>query len=210
MNKSIVNGFDALLACYGQQRWWPGDSPWEICAGAVLTQNTNWSNVEKAIALLKAAGALSPEAALDRPVAELEALLLPSGFFRIKARRLRNVAAWWVENVHGTKLKRELPATEWRTQLLAVNGVGPETADSILLYCFDLPVFVIDAYTRRLAARHFGVSQAISYSALQQIFTESLPRSPAMFNEYHALLVRNAKERCRKNLCSDNCPLRNI
>ena len=210
MDKRIAKGFDLLFARFGKQRWWPGDSPWEICTGAVLTQNTSWNNVEKAIALMKSAGALDPRVVVELPVAKLEELIRPSGFFRIKTHRLRNMAAWWLDNVQNSKLKPGHSTAEWRHRLLEVNGIGPETADSILLYCFNQPVFVIDAYTKRIAARHFGADPEISYHELQKIFTENLPVSPELYNEYHALLVRNAKECCRKSICLEDCPLRGI
>ncbi len=210
MDKRIGKGFDILFARFGKQHWWPGDSPWEICTGAVLTQNTSWNNVEKAIALIKSAGALDPRRVVELPVSELEELIRPSGFFRIKTRRLKNMAVWWMDNVRDSKLAAGHSTAEWRRRLLEVNGIGPETADSILLYCFSRPVFVIDAYARRISARHFGTDPEISYHELQKIFMENLPASAELFNEYHALLVRNAKECCRKNVCLENCPLRNM
>jgi endonuclease-3 related protein len=176
----------------------------------VLTQNTSWNNVEKAIALMKSAGALDPDIVVELPVSELEALIRPSGFFRIKTKRLKNMAVWWLANVRDSKLPDGRSTAEWRHRLLEVNGIGPETADSILLYCFNQPVFVIDAYTRRIAARHFGSAPESSYQELQKIFMENLPGSTEIFNEYHALLVRNAKECCRKNICLEDCPLREI
>jgi endonuclease-3 related protein len=207
MNKRIVQGYEILFEHFGRQYWWPGDSQWEICTGAVLTQNTSWSNVEKAIALIKSADALNPETIVALPVSDLEDLIRPSGFFRIKAQRLRNMAAWWLDNVRDSKLKHgNLP--EWRSRLLEINGIGQETADSILLYCFNQPTFVIDAYTKRISARHFGTDPDISYHELQDLFMNNLPCSPELFNEYHALLVRAAKDCCRKNICLPGCPLR--
>lgn len=210
MDKRIAKGFDTLFARFGKQHWWPGDSPWEICTGAVLTQNTSWSNVEKAIALIKSADALDPNVVVKLPVADLERLIRPSGFFRIKAQRLKNMAAWWLDNVQNSKLKPGCSVAEWRHRLLDVNGIGPETADSILLYCFNQPIFVIDAYTRRISARHFGTDPEISYHELQQLFMKNLSVSAELFNEYHALLVQNAKECCRKNICLEDCPLREV
>jgi endonuclease-3 related protein len=209
MNKRIVHGYEILFERFGRQYWWPGDSPWEICTGAVLTQNTNWSNVEKAITLIKSVDVLSPEKIVALPVPELEELIRHSGFFRIKTQRLRNMAAWWLDNVSDSKLKSG-SLVEWRHRLLEINGIGQETADSILLYCFKQPIFVIDAYTKRIAARHFGTKPDISYQELQRLFMDSLPCSPELFNEYHALLVRNAKECCRKNVCLPGCPLKRV
>lgn len=213
MAVTIIDAYSRLLAFYGPQHWWPGETPWEICTGAVLTQNTNWTNVEKAILALKRAEALCPRLVLSMPVAELEMLIQPSGFFRIKSVRLREAAAWWLENVDAADepIWRGRSLEIFRRDLLAVKGIGPETADSILLYCFELPVFVIDAYTRRIAIRHLGIAAAdkLEYHQLQRLFTEALPCDPQLYNEYHALLVRMAKDYCRKSVCLDGCPLGN-
>jgi endonuclease-3 related protein len=201
--------YNALYEAYGPQHWWPGDSPWEICVGAVLTQNTNWGNVEMAIANLKKNKRLDAQKILDAPDSGLEDDLRPSGYFRVKSVRLRNVSRWWLDNVTpDSKLKGpEKPQAFWRESILSVNGVGPETADSILLYSFGLPVFVIDAYTKRIMARHFGFDPDIEYHELQKFFTDRLPSSAELYNEFHALFVRAAKERCRKNTCLPGCPL---
>ncbi len=210
MNRELlIAAYDVMYKAYGPQHWWPGDTPWEICVGAVLTQNTNWGNVEKAIALIKQANALDPNVIIDMPRADLEEAIRPSGFFRLKADRLLEVTRWWFDNVD----KNDQPVwkgrglEEYRCDLLAVKGVGPETADSILLYCFDLPTFVIDAYTKRIFSRHFGISPDIDYHELQKIFMNNLPVDPVLYNEYHALIVRAAKEHCRKNACEADCPL---
>jgi endonuclease-3 related protein len=206
----IQQTFDVLFEAFGEQFWWPGDSPWEIAVGAVLTQNTSWTNVEKAIDNLKAIDCLDPHKTLQLPIPELEKAIYPSGFFRMKTQRLRAFTAWWLENVNDeSKLKPSNRTVEnWRNNLLQVNGVGPETADSILLYAFDLPVFVIDAYTRRIASRHLGIASDISYNELQKIFMDNLSHDPAVYKEYHALLVHNAKNYCRKNECLTGCPLK--
>ena len=207
----IFAAYERLYAAYGPQYWWPGDSPWEIGVGAVLTQNTSWNNVEKAIVRLKTSGPMVPETVVSMTDADLEDAILPSGFFRLKTRRLRAFTAWWQSNTVADRPfwnGRGLP--EFRRDLLAVNGIGPETADSVLLYCFDLPVFVIDAYTRRLAERHLGLGPVGDYHLLQQRFTENLPSDVRLYNEYHALIVRAAKESCRKNGCNDKCLLKNF
>ncbi|MDD3119005.1 MAG: hypothetical protein PHQ27_07495 [Victivallales bacterium] len=207
----LLAAYEQLHAAYGPQHWWPGDSPWEIGIGAVLTQNTSWTNVEKAIAALKASGPLTPAVMAAMTDAELETAIMPSGFFRLKTRRLRAFTAWWQSNTAADRPVwngRNLP--EFRRDLLAINGIGPETADSILLYCFNLPVFVIDAYTRRLAERHFGLGRIDDYHHLQQIFMDNLPTDPAIYNEYHALIVRAAKEGCRKSGCNAECVLKNF
>jgi len=217
MNRSVEairTAFPLLRQNYGPQHWWPGDTPWEICTGAVLTQNTSWHNVEKAIVLLKQAAALTPQRTLELPLPELERLLQPSGFFRIKAVRLQATARWWLDQVdrQDRPCRRGRSKVAFRDNLLAVKGIGPETADSILLYAFGWPFFVIDAYTRRIAARHLDMPEAAEtdYHELQRCFMDALPRDVQLYNEYHALLVRLAKEQCRKAICRPECPLRNL
>ncbi|MBN2642422.1 MAG: hypothetical protein JXR78_12275 [Victivallales bacterium] len=206
--KFLLKIYEELLRVYGHQHWWPGDTPWEICVGAVLTQNTSWTNVEKAIARLKTANALKPDAVLRLSRAELEDALMPSGFFRIKADRLLKVTRWWLGNVIDDKpLWQGRTPAEFRRDLLCVHGVGPETADSIMLYCFQQPFFVIDAYTRRIFSRHFQLEEKMDYHHLQSIFMDNLPADHQLFNEYHALIVKAAKEHCRKNQCLEGCPL---
>ena len=176
--------------------------------GAILTQNTAWRNVEIAISKLKNAGMLSPEKILFSENSVIERLIASSGYFRLKTQRLKAVCRWWMENVRDDKL---LPAGNdldyWRESILSVKGVGPETADSILLYSFNLPTFVIDAYTRRVMARHFNFPPEIKYDELRAYFMDRLPPDYRLFNEFHALFVRLGKEACRKNHCTECCPL---
>lgn len=202
MNR-VMRAYELLFERFGPQRWWPADSPWEVCTGAVLTQNTNWRNVEKALELLKRHHALDPEKIVDMEPEELSELIRPSGFFRIKAARLKAVARWWLAHKDSNE-----PTPLLRESLLSVSGVGPETADSILLYALEHPTFVIDAYTKRISARHLGTAPNADYHTLQQFYTNHLPQEVRLFNEYHALLVRNAKEHCRKGECLPDCPLR--
>ncbi len=204
MNK-IHAGYDLLFAEFGEQGWWPADSPWEVCTGAILVQNTNWQNADKALTLIKQHGALNPERTLELSMEELAELIRPSGVFRIKSARLKALAAWWLEHRDSCA-----PTVELRKSLLTVPGVGPETADDILLYALERPIFVIDAYARRISARHFGTDPNIEYHKLQQIFTESLPEDIQIFKEYHALLVQNGKQFCRKSECLPGCPLRKL
>ena len=194
-----------LHAVYGPQHWWPGDSRFEIMVGAVLTQNTAWSNVEKAIAQLKRARALSPEAIARAPHARLARWLRPSGYFNIKARRLKSMCRWLIAQGGVRRLaRRETP--ELRHALLAVHGIGPETADDILLYAFHRPVFVIDAYTRRLFARLGLVQGDEGYETLRHLFESALVPSAPLYNAYHALIVRHGKDVCRKPpRCSSCC-----
>ncbi len=204
--------YHRLYAAFGPQHWWPGETPFEIMVGAVLTQNTNWKNVERAIHNLRQADLLEPKALYATPVEELEELIRPAGYYRIKARRLRNLLELLVKRYGGSL--EEMFASDrvvLRKQLLAVRGIGPETADSILLYAGGMPVFVVDAYTYRIFARHSWVEPDADYHRLQEYFQSQLPDDASMFNEYHALLVRLGKEYCRKNRprCI-GCPLEDL
>jgi len=176
--------------------------------GAVLTQNTNWTNVEKAIANLKAADALDPHALLALPHERLAELLRPSGYFNVKARRLRAFLEFFVRETDGDERRwREVPTMELRAHLLAVNGLGRETADSILLYALDRTIFVIDAYTRRVLERHFLAQGKEDYDELRTLFERNLPEDVSLFNEYHALLVRTGKYHCKPKPRCEGCPL---
>lgn len=203
--------FDLLLARYGPQHWWPGDSPLEIMIGAVLVQNTNWRNAERAIANLREAGMLDPERLLAAHDEELEELLKPAGYFRVKSRRLRNLLRHLVDR-HDGSIERmfEHSTDALREELLAINGIGPETADSILLYAGGKPTFVVDAYTARVLARHGWIDADAGYHDIQAEFLVSLPRDVAMYNEYHALLVRVGKEHCGKTAKCAGCPLESL
>lgn len=186
----MANALDlyrSLLSEHGPQGWWPAETQYEVVAGALLAQNTNWRNVEKAIASLKDAGALSPQAILKIQNPELETLIRPSGFFRQKAVRLKLLAKKYLEIA-----ERGLPPS--RSELLEVKGVGKETADSILLYAYGLPYFVIDAYTRRFCA-HYGLFSGKEYDEYRFFFESSLPRSVPLYKEYHALIVAWGKGR---------------
>lgn len=197
-----------MFRAYGPQRWWPGETEFEVAVGALLTQNTSWKNVERAIGNLRAEGMLNFAALAAAPQGELERLIRPAGTFRVKARRLRNLLDWMARECRGMLARlRRRPWTEVRTSLLGVNGIGPETADSILLYALGKPVFVIDAYTRRVLSRHGFVNAEEGYSDVQRIFQDHLPPDAARFNEYHALIVRLAKEHCRARPICDGCPL---
>jgi len=194
-----------LFEAYGPQGWWPADSPFEVMLGAVLTQNTSWRNVEAAISNLRQASLLSPEAILACPDEILANLLRPSGYFNIKAHRLKNLCRFiqvtgYLETFH-------ISTGELRQALLAINGVGPETADDILLYAYERPVFVIDAYTRRLFSRLGLVSGNEGYETLRRLFETSLDATAAIYNEYHALIVWHAKEVCRPNPRCEACAL---
>ena len=200
--------YDRLFDALGPQHWWPGETPFEVMVGAVLTQNTNWNNVEKAITALREADLLDPHALMQVPLEELEELIRPAGYFRVKARRLRNLIGLLVDRYDGSleaMFSRGLPAL--REELLSVNGIGPETADSILLYAAGLPTFVVDAYTFRVFARHGWIDFEADYYGLQELFHSQLPDDVALFNEYHALLVRVGKHFCKKTPLCEGCPL---
>jgi len=198
--------YNKLFDAYGQQHWWPGDSPFEIMVGAVLTQNTAWSNVEKAIHNLVTRNKLDPHAIIRARLDHLANWLRPSGYFNIKAERLKNFCRWYVDAGEYAELdKLETPAL--RDALLEVKGVGPETADDILLYAFNRPVFVIDAYTRRLFARLGLVNGKQDYEQMRATFERLLKPDVDMFNEYHALIVRHAKNVCRTRPTCETCVL---
>lgn len=204
--------YTRLYAHYGRQDWWPHETLWEIMVGAILTQNTSWHNVERALENLKHANALAPEHIRALPRARLTRLIRPAGFTSSKPRRLKTLAKFLQrdyadkpENMRGGDLNLQ------RAQLLALDGVGPETADAILLYVAQQPVFVVDAYTRRIFARLGIAGENISYHALQTLFMENLPRDRDLFQEFHALLDTHAKYTCTKRAprCAA-CPLADI
>ncbi len=207
--KSLRTVYERLLAAYGPQRWWPGETPFEVMVGAVLTQNTAWRNVERAIANLKAAGELEAAHIAALPSAELAALIRPAGYFNVKARRLQAFCRFVVESGGEAALARHAtPAL--RHRLLAVHGVGPETADDILLYAFGRPVFVVDTYTRRLFTR-LGLARGDEgYEALRAGVERAFGPDAAVFNELHGLIVQHAKAACAKTPRCAGCCLRRI
>lgn len=208
----LTEVYDRLLNVFGPQHWWPGESPFEVMVGAVLTQNTSWQNVEKAIRNLRQADLLDPHALYDVPLDELEELIRPAGYFRVKARRLQSLLQFLIEQFDGSlESMFKTNMAELRDQLLAVHGIGPETADSILLYAGGLPTFVVDAYTHRVFSRHGWISFDTDYHQIQDYIQGELPQDVQLFNEYHALLVRLGKDFCRKTnpRCAE-CPLREL
>ena len=196
--------FQALRVRYGDLHWWPAETPYEVMVGAVLTQNTAWSNVEKAIANFD--GELTPESVLKMDTAKLIDIIRPAGFFNQKAAYLKTVTAWFEGYDFDVECVRKLPLENARAELLGLKGVGKETADSILLYAFGFPTFVVDAYTIRLCNR-FPIPTGKGYDAVKAYFEESLPRSEEVYNNFHALIVINAKEHCRKTPKCGGCPL---
>ncbi|MFV1996981.1 MAG: endonuclease III domain-containing protein [Acidiferrobacterales bacterium] len=198
--------YKKLLRHYGPQNWWPGDSPFEIIVGAVLTQNTAWTNVEKAIANLKDANALSVEAIVHAHPKELANWLTPSGYFNVKAKRLHAICQWLLQQGGEESLQRRDTRT-LRDDLLSVYGIGPETADDILLYAFERPVFVIDAYTRRIFSRLGLIPGDESYEAMRHQFESAMGSEVKVLNEYHALIVVHGKDVCRKTARCELCCL---
>jgi endonuclease III related protein len=206
----LMEIYDRLSSSLGPSHWWPGDSPLEIMVGAVLTQNTAWVNVEKAVHRIKREGGLSAKVLSEVDEATLAEWIRPAGYYRLKARRLKNLMAFlmeeWGGQIHNLP---NIPVEDLRRRLLTVNGIGPETADSILLYALGLPSFVVDAYTYRILMRHQMIEEEMSYEDLRNYFMERLPTDPDLYNEFHALLVRLGKDYCRKvQPRCEACPLR--
>ena len=189
--------YEALFAMYGPQHWWPGESPFEIMVGAILTQNTAWSHVARAIRRLGQENHLTPLAIVSADPACLAAWLRPTGYFNVKAQRLQDFCRWYLAHGQATALAT-VPTADLRRALLAVNGIGPETADDILLYALERPVFVVDAYTRRLLARLAVAQGNEPYETLRALFEGALGAEVALYNEYHALIVRHAQDTCHK------------
>ena len=208
VNKTLGNFYGRMAGHYGPTHWWPGDSAFEICVGAILVQNTAWSNTEKAIANLKREKLLSPRAILAADLAALEAAIRSSGYFRQKAERLRIFCAHLVEHYGGSVARMaKRPLEALRPELLALKGIGPETADDILLYACEKPVFVVDAYTRRIFSRHGLVPGDIKYEDLRAFFERNLEADVAYFKEYHGLIVWTGKDFCKTHPQCAGCPL---
>ncbi len=208
MKEKISNLYTILLRHYGPQDWWPGDTPLEVAVGAILTQNTNWKNVSLAIDRLKEASLLTAEVLFELPEAELAEYIRPAGYYNIKARRLKNFLNLLFISYGGSmEDMAAAPLELLRPELLTVKGIGPETADSILLYGLEKPAFVVDAYTFRILSRHGLAADPCSYEELQAIFTEALPPETETYKEYHALLVMAGKDCCRPRPRCSTCPL---
>ncbi len=209
----LLEIYRRLYERFGPQHWWPAkEGPFEVMVGAILTQNTNWANVSRAIENLRASGLLDFAALEALPPADLAAYIRPAGYFRVKANRLRNLLAMIRERFGGDL--QQLFALEpavMREHLLAVSGIGPETADSIILYAANKPIFVVDAYTHRILSRHGLIDDEADYHVVQELFHDHLPADVQLYNEYHALLVRLGKECCKKrNPRCQECPLKGM
>jgi endonuclease-3 related protein len=200
--------YQKLWGAFGPQGWWPGDTPLEVALGAILTQNTNWGNVARVLAALKAEGLLDPAALRQMPTGELAGRLRAVGYYNLKAGRLKNFLNFLGERFQDSLARMAQETLEsLRPDLLAIKGIGPETADSILLYALHLPTFVVDAYTFRILSRHLLIQEACSYEELRQLFMDHLPPEVPLYQEYHALLVRLGKEFCRPRPRCPACPL---
>ncbi len=211
-SENLTKIYKRLYSHYGPQGWWPGRSRLEVIVGAILTQNTAWSNVEKAIKALRSAGCLSSARELDRlDDSELAGLIRPAGYYNVKTKRLKNFTRFLYREYAGDlSLLSKAGTQHLRQMLMDINGIGPETCDSILLYAFARPVFVVDAYTKRIFSRHGLFSEDAFYEQVQAVFRANLPSDVKIFNEFHALIVRLAKEHCKKTPVCEGCPLKGI
>jgi endonuclease-3 related protein len=201
--------YQVMLEALGPQGWWPGRTRFEVIVGAILTQNTSWGNVARAVENLRRAGALTPQALAMIPPARLARLIRSSGYYNVKVGRVKRFLGFLQER-YGLNVSRMLARrpSSLRQELLAVPGIGPETADSILLYAGGVPIFVVDAYTRRILSRHGLIAPDASYDEMQALFMGALPPDAALYNEYHALLVAVGKAYCRPVPRCAGCPLR--
>lgn len=207
----LMEIYQRLFDYYGPQYWWPGETVLEIIVGAILTQNTSWSNVEKAIANLKKNDCLDARKLHTMSAEQLGSLIRSAGYFNIKAQRLKNFMDWLFSKFDGDlDAVGQLSASHLRTQLLSIKGIGPETADSICLYAFQKPIFVVDAYTARVFGRHGWLEPGSGYDEIQDIFHSHLEKDPVLFNEFHALIVMVGKEHCKPRPICGGCPLESL
>ncbi len=209
--KILAEMYERLLRVLGPRNWWPAESPFEVIVGAILTQNTSWVNVEKAIDNLKRAGILTPMGIKHVDYDELTLVIKPSGFYRLKASRLKRFVDFFYDEFDGdmSRMKSQ-DLGSIREKLLKVDGIGPETADSIILYALEKPIFVVDAYTKRIFSRHNLISDTWNYEEVQGMVMGALGRDVGMYNEFHALLVFSGKHWCRRNPRCAGCPLEGL
>ncbi len=213
MNKTqvLTDIYNSLFKSFGKQHWWPGDTDFEVVIGAILTQNTNWANVERAIKNLKAAKVFTPSKLHEIKMEKLAELIKPSGYFNVKAKRLKNFIEWLFFNYNGSLPRLfKLDYAVLREQLLSVNGIGRETADSIILYAAKKLTFVVDAYTKRVLVRHGLINENYSYDEIKAVFEENLPEKVSLYNEYHALIVMVGKHYCKPKMQCEECPLKSV
>ena len=212
LEKKLMTIYNLLYNAFGPRHWWPADTPFEVIIGAILTQNVSWKNVEKAIAILKATGAMTPEAMVSIPTDILAVKIRSTGYYNMKAKKIKAFMDFLYSRYDGSLEKMFItPLLVLRSQLLAVYGIGPETADCILLYAGNMPIFVVDAYTKRIFSRLALVDENDSYEAVQRLFMDNLPRDTQLYNEYHALIVAAGNMYCgkKKKRC-ELCPLGSI
>ncbi|MGM0510185.1 MAG: endonuclease III domain-containing protein [Thermoplasmatota archaeon] len=202
---TLVHLYEILYETYGHQNWWPGETDFEMMVGAILTQNVNWKNVETAIQNLKREGLLNPRSIVDTEDKIIEEAIRPTGFYRQKSKRLKRLSSQVLEK---GGVKRFLGQDDLRSTLLDIKGIGPETADSIVLYAAEEPSFVIDAYTKRILRRIDGVSG--DHDELKTLFEKELPRDVRLYQDFHALFVELGKKHCKKDPECDGCPLKSI
>ncbi len=206
--KKIISIYEGMLHHFGPRGWWPAETSFEVIIGAILTQNTSWSNVEKAIKNMKENNCLDPHALLMMDERLLSQIIKPSGFYKIKASRIKEFINYLFKRHNGDISRMfTMDPDSLRKELLSIRGIGPETADSILLYAGGMPFFVVDSYTKRILSRHGAVEMNASYDRIQSFFHKNLPRDSRLFNEFHALFVATGKYYCRKNPSCDPCPL---
>lgn len=207
----LIKIYKKLLRCFGPQHWWPGETVLEIIIGAILTQNTSWKNVEKAINKLKSKNILNYPSLKKITEEKLAVYITSSGYYRIKARRIKSFLGFLEKKYKGKiyNLKR-IKLEKLRKELLSINGIGPETADSILLYALNKPIFVIDAYTKRIFSRHNFMSHNVSYETAQRFFMQNLPKDIFLYNEFHALIVKVGNIYCKKTPECVKCPLNSL
>jgi endonuclease-3 related protein len=199
--------YQTLYSYYGDLQWWPADTAFEVIVGAVLTQNTAWTNVEKAIRQFD--GGLSPERIIDLPAEKLQEIIRPAGYFRQKSQYLKAVTEWFMSYDCDEALIKRHSLSDVRSELLQVRGVGNETADSILLYAFNFPTFVVDAYTMRLF-RRFPIDAGTTYMEVKDFCESTLPRKADDYKHFHALIVQNGKDFCKKKMACTGCPLEQL
>lgn len=211
MQVDLLTIYNTLLNCLGKQHWWPAKTRFEVIVGAILTQNTAWQNVEKVIENLDAKGILTPEGIFNAEEEVLEECIRPVGYFKVKTARLKNFMEF-LFNAYEGDIQRMFSTSshELREQLLKVKGIGPETADSIMLYAGDKLTFVVDAYTRRIFSRIGMIDKNLSYEEIKDFFERNLPEDLELYNEFHALIVKLGKEYCRTAPLCERCPLARI
>lgn len=209
MRERLLEIYHRLYAAYGPQHWWPGEGPFEVIVGAILTQQVGWRNVELAIAGLKTAGLMDPESLARAPLEQIAQIIRPTGYYNQKAKKLKAFLDFLNARYNADLNKLfSLPVDKLREELLSVRGIGEETADSIILYAAEKPSFVVDAYTRRILTRLGVINGEESYGEIRELFMKNLPEDVPLYNEYHALLVRHGKERClKRNPRCAGCPL---